>query len=81
MKNNVDTYQIFVDRGILTAEEIRKYKASELSAVELQKIEAKIMQSGFELDAIEGFQEFPDSLNLLNKQKADFLNKHNLNKV
>ena len=75
MDHNVDKYKIFIDRGVLTAEEIRKYKDSNLSAEELNRIESKILQGEFELDAIEGFQETPEALDRLKLKKAEFFAK------
>lgn len=78
MDHNIDTYKIFADKGILTAEEIKKYKDSNLSAEELHRIESKILQSDFDGDAIEGFQGTPEALDRLQLKRAEFFKKNQI---
>lgn len=78
MAHNKDIYKIFLDRGILTAEEIKKYKDSNLTAQELHIIESKILQSEFDSDALEGFQESPEALDRLQLKKSEFFAKNQI---
>jgi tetratricopeptide (TPR) repeat protein len=78
MDHNIDTYKIFAEKGILTAEEIKKYKDSNLSAEELHRIESKILQSDFDSDAIEGFQGTPEALDRLQIKRAEFFKKNQI---
>lgn len=78
MDNIENTNNVFGDKGPLTPEEIRKYKEGELNAQQLHDIEEKIMQSDLESDAVDGFQEFPEAVNLIAKNKSEFFNQNNI---
>lgn len=69
---STEKHNIFNSSKALSEQEIKSYLSGKLSPEEMQAIEQKMQNSGFEMEAMEGFEENPNAINAVSDLKAKF---------